>query len=440
MLGELLQLQAVPAPLAAAILGLFHSKAAAQGSRVSAQGGSPDPAPERPQLRLPAEAQPLVSLAWAAQRVLQDHSHCRGPSQGSASRGAAGSLKRRSAEDAADGKPYVGPGGGAGPVPEGSAGDRSLTKKRRKSAAGGRTAAAAAGHEAAVGQGAADMGANAVDSDAGCKSGRDSGPGVAVHVKDSSRSAARLRKLLRRVLEAMAPDARRSCSQEAVAHADGKRAAVPARGRGAGAAMPAAGGPCAASADGHDLEAAASADQDLAGADLLPALLRAPSHALATELPGAAAACWTLAGGGERSQPCPDSYPHSALGLHEPGRAAAAVRAGPGDSAFAPLFWACRAHGVSPCVPVADAGDRKPDPKRAAALAAALDACPFMLLLRGCAAHPGVTPGHGPACCSTCSGRSRMGWSLGTHLSPSMHMAMLMLCFSWLLQVHAKLY
>ena len=381
MLGELLMLQADAAPLADAILGLLRSEAAAQGSWVGAQGGSPSPALERPRLQLPAEAQPLASLARAAWRVLQGVRPCEGASQGGASQGAPGSRKRRGADGASAGKPSPGSGAGAGLVAELSAGEPRVRKKRRKSAAGSallREPAApdAPEHQAAGSPGAAGVGAGMREGDARSGLG-EPGQGVDVDIQDSARSAARLRKLLRRVLKA-------------AAHSDRSGDTIPACGRGAGAALPSTEDACTPPADGDDLEAAARAVRGLAGADLLAALLRAPAEALASERPNAAAACWTLdphPEAGVRSQPCPDPHPDPVLGQHELGSAAAAARGQPGDSAFAPLFWACRAHGVSPWNPVLNPDG--PDPERADALAAALAACPFLLLLRGAAAQPG---------------------------------------------------
>ena len=394
MLGELLMLQADPAPLAAAILGLLRSEAAAQGSRGGAQGGSPSSASERPQLRLPAEAQPLASLARAARRVSQGLRPCGGPSQAGASQGAPGSRKRRGADGAKVGKPSPGFGASAGLVAEVSAGDARAMKKRRKSAAGsllpGEPLAADAPERQAAGSpGAAGVGADMGEGDAELGSG-EPGLGVAVDVQDSARSAVRLRKLLRRVLKAAAPSVGRS--GQAAAQLNRDQAADPAHRREAGAALPVAGESRAALAIGHNLEAAANTDQGQEGADLLAALLRAPADALASELHSVAAACWTLdpnLEAGVRSQPCPDPHPDPVLGLHEPVSAAAAVSGQPGDSVFAPLFWACRAHGVSPWDPAPDPGGCGPDPKRADALAATLDACPFLLLLRGAAAQPG---------------------------------------------------
>ena len=394
MLGELLMLQADPAPLAAAILGLLHSEAAAQGSRIGAQGGSPSPTLERPRLQLPAEAQPLASLARASRRVLQGHRPCRGVAQGGASQGAQGLRKRRSADGATVGKPYIGSGASAGLVAEVGAGESRVRKKRRKSAAGSLQpgeppAADAPGRQAAGSRGAAGVGADMGEGDAELGSG-EPGLGEAVDVQDSARSAVRLRKLLRRVLKAAAPSAGRS--GQAAAQLGRDQAADPARRRDAGAALPAAGESRAAPAGRHNLGAAANTNQGLAGADLLAALLRAPADALASELPSAAAACWTLDSNpeaGVRSQPCLAPHPDPVLGLHEPGSAAAAVTGQPGDSTFAPLFWACRAHGVSPWDPALDPGGCGSDPERADALAAALDACPFLLLLRGAAAQPG---------------------------------------------------
>lgn len=381
-------LQADPAPLAAVILGLLRSEAAAQGSRDSAHGGSPSPAPGRPRLQLPAEAQPLASLARAARRVLQGHRPCWRPSQGGASQAAPGLRKRRSADCAVAGKPSLGSDAGAGLVAEVSAGEPRVTKKRRKSAAGSLqpgepTAADAPERQAARSPGAADVDADMEGGDAGLGAGEAGlGVNVDVDVQDSSRSAVRLRKLLRRVLKA-------------AAHSGRNGDTVPARGRGAGAAHSSAGAPCTAPADGHDLEAAANADRGQKGADLLAALLLAPVDALASELPSAATACWTLyrkADAGAQSQPCPDPRPGPFLGLHEPGSAAASVSGEPGDSAFAPLFWACRAHGVSPWDPALDPGGCGPDPEGADALAAALVACPFLLLLSGAVAQPGSKP------------------------------------------------
>lgn len=391
MLGELLMLQGDPALLAVAILGLLRSEAAAQGSRVGAQGGSPSSASESPRLQLPAEAQPLASLARAAKRVLQSVRPCGGPSYGGAS---LGSRKRRNADGAMSGKPSPGSGAGAGLVAEVSAGEPRVSRKRRKSAAGGvlprePAAADAPARQAAGSPGAAHARANMAGGDAGLGSG-EQGLGVDVDVQDSARSAVRLRKLLRRVLTAAAPRVGRS--GEAAAHADRDEAADPAGGRCTGAAGPASRDLCATSGDGHDVEAAANADGGQKGVDLLAALLRAPADALASELPSAAAACWALdpnPAAGVGLQPCPDLNFDPVVGLHEPGLGAAAARGLPGNSAFAPLFWACRAHGVSPWEPAADPGGCGPDPGRVNALAAALDTCPFLLLLHGVAARPG---------------------------------------------------
>lgn len=361
MLGELLHLQADPRPLAAVLLGLMRSAAAAQGDN-GGVGGDGSGTPFDPVsglcLRLPAEAQPLASLAQAAMQALGASIPSPGPDDPTHLR----MRKRRRASEAPQGAADLGGASDIGLGHDNRAEERAHRKKRRHSAA----AAAPASEEPFlhVGVPNGDMSVGAVHSictveDVIGRSGHGAGykllntdpmPELHVIVRDSERSAARLRKLLH----------------------------SPRRAPGATSGVSA----------GETLEGIAADGAEEQNA-LVAALAHAPASVVATELPHLAAVCWQRAATAAASEEHELHDDPNLAPIHQ--AAAADTAAERQRAALAPVYWACRVHGLGLGLGLGIL-DPGPGSAQTAAEQAALGTCPFLLLLRSAAGQLGAKP------------------------------------------------